>query len=255
MRQFISLMLITFLISSTLFAQSNKSGKSENSRYNPRFSFEPPTRDSVAISNITVALLKPVFIDKDIASAGAPWNNFSSSMQNDIEGLLIAKGLKVRGPFNTQDEMVFNDKKNSDFTFLISLDLRLDDQRTGKDVFQLLATSNQVVKVTKGSVSISPEITLTAISNFSGEKLWKKRLPLTQMNFIYVGTVKWDGGFPTILRELELENNFYNPLAKDLEEIYKEGLKTMWNQFDVNEMKMIANEAQKERSTDSKDKQ
>lgn len=250
--RYLSLSIGMLLFASIVVAQKNKKGTAVVDRYNPTFKFEPEKRDKVASSNITIALLKPTFIDKDIATAGEPWENFSTSMQSDIEELLTAKGFKVRGPYNSRDEMVFNDKKNSDFTLEISINLRLNIDRTYKQVFELFGSST-LYKVTQGRVSISPEVIMTAVSNFSGEKLWKKRLTLAQSNFTYVGTIKWDG-YPTALRELQLENNLYNPFAKALEDIYKSGLTILWNQFDKDEMKMIAEEAQKERTSNSQTK-
>lgn len=251
MKQYQIAMLFFIMLSINCFAQRGKNATAVVSRYNPRFSYEPENRENVASAGITVALLKPVFIDRDISSAGTPWNDFSTSMQNDIEGLLTAKGYKVLGPFNSRDEMVYGDKQKSDFTLLISFDLRLYVERITKTIFSLVGANN--IKVVKGDVTLSPTVQLTAISNFTGEKLWKKNLQLTGKNFSYVGTVKWDG-IPPLMRELAEENNLYNPLAKNLEDMYKEGLNVMWKQFDLEEMKMIAIEAKKERSTNPKKK-
>jgi hypothetical protein len=243
------IILLTFFLTANCLGQKNKNASATVSRYNPRFSYEPENRAQVASSGISIALLKPVFIDKDIANAGAPWQDFSSAMQSDIEGLLTAKGFKVFGPFNSRDEMVYGDKQKSDFTLLISLDLRLNIERFKKDVFAIIGPNT--IKIVKGNVSLSPTLQITAVSNFTGEKLWKKNLQLSARNFTYAGTIKWEGE-PSVLREMELENNLYNPLAQNLEEIYKEGLGTLWKQFDVDEMKMIATEAKKERNADTR---
>ena len=50
------------------FAQpkGKKKKGEEEEKYNPKFSYSPETRDSVASSGITIALLNPIFINKDI---------------------------------------------------------------------------------------------------------------------------------------------------------------------------------------------
>jgi hypothetical protein len=69
-------------------AQKNSRGIGQVERLNPSFTFSPAQRDSVAITGLTVALLKPTFMDGDMNKAGSPWSDFSKSMANDIEELL-----------------------------------------------------------------------------------------------------------------------------------------------------------------------
>src|SRR6266487_3183264 len=100
------LMLLLLIIGQKSQAQKRNKGIGAVERYNPNFSYSPSQRDSVAATGLTIALLKPIFIDDDINKAGTPWDEFSKAMANDVEELLTAKGYKVRGPFNSIDEMV-----------------------------------------------------------------------------------------------------------------------------------------------------
>lgn len=235
----ISLSLLFTILIVALFAQKGPA------RYNPQFKFDPPKRESVASADVTIALLKPVFIDKEIAKAGSPWDDFSTKMQTHVEEMLTAKGFKVRGPFNTRDEMVFNDKQKSNFTLQVGIELSVDIQRDWKTVIGLGGNS---LKVKRGTVSISSSVVMTAVSNFSGEKLWKKSIQLTQKNFTYSGDAKWSFKEISFINEFREDNNLYNPIAKNLETIYAESLTVLWNQFDVDEMKGIAAEAKKEKA-------
>ncbi len=236
----ISLSLLVIVLVLNSFSQKGAS------RYNPQFKFEPQKRESVASANVTIALLKPIFIDKEISRAGTPWDDFSIKMQTDIEEMLLAKGFKVRGPFNTRDEMLFNDKQNSDFTLEIGIDLSVDIQRDWKTVLALIGSN--YLRVKKGNVNISSSVVMTAKSNFSGEKLWKKNIQLSQKNFSYTGDAKWSYKEITFLNEFKEDNNLFNPISKQLEIIYSEALTVLWNQFDVNEMKGVANESKKEKA-------
>lgn len=238
-----TLLLTTLFLFQTTQAQKRNRGVGETERYNPKFSYSPPERDSVASTGLTIALLTPLFIDQEINKSGSPWSDFAKSMANDVEELLTAKGFKVRGPFSSIDEMVFSDKQNSDFIVQISIDMNIKNDRKFRTGMNLLG-STLSYKVDKGDVSINANVILTAISCFTSEKLWKKNLDIDQQNFTYSGTVKWDG-YPSFITEFKQDVNLYNPICKNLEEIYKSSFGILYRQFDKNEMANIAKEARK----------
>lgn len=240
---------ILLMISFSYSANAQKSKATVVSRYSPKYNFEPPQRESVASANVTIALLKPVFLLGDYnGNSEDPYNKFASKMVNDIEALLTAKGYKVRGPFSSRDEMVFNDKQNSDFTLEIALDYNAEVQRNWKTRYNIIGNYN-TYQVTSGNVNISAALVMTAKSNFSGEKLWKKNLDLGNKSFSYSGSVRWEGTDLTFRRELTEDINFWNPYTKQLEAVYGEALSTLWKQFDVNELQLVAKEAKKEKES------
>ena len=240
------LLLLLFTLSS-FFVSAQKSKSSSEPRYSPKYSYEPPKRESVASADIIIALMKPMFLLGDYnGNNEEPYTKFSSKMVNDIEALLTAKGYKVRGPFSSRDEMVFNDKQNSDFTLEISIDYNAEVQRNWKSHFSIIG-SYFTYSVKSGNVNITASVVMTAISNFTGEKLWKKNLDLGAKSFSYTGSTRWDSQSITFRRELTEDNNFWNPYTKQLETVYGEALSTLWKQFDVNEMKYVAKEANKEK--------
>lgn len=240
----LTLLLLIFL---SLFANAQKSKSSSLPRYSPKYSFEPPQREAIASANVTVALMRPIFLLGDYnGNAEEPYNQFSSKMVNDIEALLTAKGCKVRGPFASRDEMVFNDKQNSDFTLEIAIDYNAEVQRNWKSYYNILL-STYTYGVKSGNVNITASVVMTAKSNYTGEKLWKKNLNLGSKSFSYTGSVRWDSQSLTFRRELTEDNNFWNPYTKELENTYTEALTILWKQFDVNELQSVAVEAKKER--------
>ena len=249
MKRNINLFLIVFILFFTgqeTQAQKRGRGVGVAERVNPNFSYSPPQRDSVASTGLTIAILNPIFLDEDINKAGSPWSDFAKTMANDVEELLTAKGFKVRGPFGSIDEMVYGDKQNSDFIIqiVIDLDIKVDRKmKTGMNLLNL-GSSNLSYRVDKGDVTINSNVNLTAISCFTTEKLWKKNLSITQKNFTYAGTVKWDG-YPSVVTEFKQDVNLWNPVCKNLEEIYKSSFDILYRQFDKNEMANIAREARK----------
>lgn len=249
---FLKLLSVLLFISVTCFVSAQKSKSSSLPRYSPKYSFEPPQRELVASANVTVALMKPVFLLDDFnGNNEEPYSLFSNKMVNDVEALLTAKGYKVRGPFSTRDEMVFNDKQNSDFTLEIAIDYNAEVQRNWKDYYNIILSS-YTYGVKTGNVNITAAVVMTAKSNYTGEKLWKKNLNLGSKSFSYTGSVRWDSKSLTFRRELTEDNNFWNPYTKLLENVYTEALTILWRQFDVNELQAVAEEAKKERERNKK---
>lgn len=247
--QFLKLFnVLLFVLSFTVVnAQKSKSKTTALPRYLPRYTYEPPQRDTAASANITISILKPIFLLGEYSgNKEEPYAKFSTSMVNDVEALLTAKGYKVRGPFSSRDEMVYNDKQNSDFTLEIAIDYYAEVQRNWKSSYNILKGTHTYL-VNSANVNITAAVVMTAKSNFSGEKLWKKNLDLGLKSFSYEGSVKWQGQDLSFRRELAEDNNFWNPYVKQLEKVYTEALTILWNQFDVYEMKTVAVEAKKER--------
>lgn len=238
---------ILLFISLSIIVNAQKTKTTTLPRYNPKYSFEPPQREAVASANVTISIMKPIFLLGEFEGNNEePYNLFSTKMVNDIEALLTAKGFKVRGPFSSRDEMVYNDKQNSDFFLEIAIDYNAEVQRNWKSRYNLL-TQVSTNQVTTENVNITAAVVMTAKSNHTGEKLWKKNLNLGTKSFSYSGSVKWDSQSLTFRRELTEDNNFWNPYTQQLEKVYTEALTILWKQFDVNEMKSVAVEAKKER--------
>lgn len=250
MKKPLSKFIYFFVFVTTIFfhvypvqAQKRNKGVANVERYNPKFSYIPQKRDSVASTGLTIALLTPTFIDPEINKAGSPWKDFANSMVNDLEELLTSKGFKVRGPFASIDEMVFNDKQNSNFIVQVAIDLNIKNDRKYKTGMNLLG-STLSYKVDKGDISMIGSVVLTAVSCFSGEKLWKKNLDVAEQNATYSGTVKWNG-YPDFITEFKQDVALFNPVCKGLEEIYKNAFNILNKQFDKNEMLNISKEAKK----------
>lgn len=220
------------------FAQRKKKGVEEE-RINPSFSYSPLTRDSVGSTGLTIALLNPIFINKDIQRFGSPFSDFAKAMASDVEELLSSKGFKVRGPFSSIDEMVIPDKLNSDFIIQISLDIEPNTHRTMKQ-FQNFLTNAITYQVVKGDVSFSGKVHLKALSCFSSEKLWIKDLDISEKRFSYTGSVRFPTSNVNQFTELNQDVNLWNPVCKILEEYYKESFDILYKQFAKDEMIPVA---------------
>ena len=237
----------TFLITSILLlvagCATTKAPVTNNPKVPAKFDFSPPSRLGAGAANLTIALVRPIHITKNPEYYVAPFKEMSTSMGNDFEEMLTAKGFKIRGPFGSRDEMVFNDKQSSDFAFIAEIDLQPNYNRRYKyspGMGAIVAPSYKM----NGELTLGGNLVLTASSPKYGEKIWKKNIALEKTSFTYLGTIKWSS-VPSVADELQQDNEFYNLMARELERFYHKAMNLAWQQIEAEEMNTVAVQAKK----------
>jgi hypothetical protein len=216
------------------------------------FDYSPPSRSQVASTGITIAIVKPTYVGKNAEYFVPPFNEMASSMGNDFEELLTAKGFTVRGPFGSRDEMVYNDKVNSSFILEIGIDINPQYARkyttSTKTNWGSILDKNTPASTTyyhmSGDVILAGNLVINAKSAQYGELIWKKNIALHPASFTYTGSLNWSGT-PTLAEELNKDNEVYNTWSKELEKFYTQALSLAWQQIDAVEMKTVADQAKK----------
>lgn len=243
------ILFILSLVVLTSCGSSSKVVQKEVPRYNPNFDYTPQDRANPRSADITIALLNPVFADKNPNLRVQPYSTFIENMADDFEEMLIAKGFSLRGPFKNRDEMVYGDKKNSDIALEIRISLKdegnlaLKQQTNWSQMISKNAPNHYKVS---GTFYHFGNIIIEATDPFTGEKFWKKTIALPRKEIMAQGNKTWTGK-PTPRQLMSEDTGVYNPTAKALEEYYQEAIKTAYKHIDVNEMKMIKAEIKKSR--------
>ena len=222
---------------------TTKTPVANNARIPVKFDFSPPSRTQAGATAMTIALIKPVYITENAEYYVEPFPEMSTSMANDFEEMLTAKGFKIRGPFRSRDEMVYNDKQSCDFAFIVAIDLQPTYNRKYKydaGLGALVAASYKM----SGEITLGGNLVLTASSPQYGEKIWKKNIALDKSTFTYSSSMKWDG-VPSVAEELKQDNVFYNAFAQELEKFYNKAMNLAWQQIEAEEMKTVAEQAKK----------
>lgn len=218
----------------------------------PKFDYSGKQNSGVGSSDITIALVDPVFVNKDAAYTQSPFNEMAKSMGNDFEELLTSKGFKIRGPFAGMGSMLFTDKKNSDFIFMVEIDLNIQGNSSttphkktnwGSALAGVPALEYTYTYAGKGS--IGGNLLLTALSPSFGEKLWKKNIALKPVPIEYAGKIQWKSANANIYDLIRNEPHIYNMIVRQLEQLYTETFDLVSRQIDVEEMKSVAVEAKK----------
>lgn len=159
---------------------TKQSTSSVTQRLPAKFDYSPQSRQQVGSANLTIALVKPRFVDKNGTEPqylAPPFNDMASSMGNDFEELLTAKGFTTRGPFRSRDEMVYNDKLNSNFALEINIDLNSSQYnrryKYNPGIGVIVAANYKMT----GNVILGGDLIITASSPQYGEKYGKKYRP------------------------------------------------------------------------------
>lgn len=242
---------IVSLLSACSASKQTASSNPEVPKILPKFDYSPKNGTKVGSSNLTIALVSPAFGDPSLTMN--PFEDMRKSMANDFEELLTSKGFKVRGPFNQVGEMLYNDKQNSDFIFLVEIDLNFKNiDRTVKWNSKtnwgavLTGQNGEYGWYTyTGQGTFVCNLTLTATSTKFGEKLWKKNITLPPSAFKYIGTRQWSDNRATLYDEVMQDNTVYNAVAKVLESQYQQVFDLVERQIEVEEMKTVSVEAHK----------
>ena len=230
-----------------VFLYSCATSQPPPSKYRARFDFIPAKRNNPNSAGVTIALINPVFGSKDHTEfSTAPYSRFIKNMANDFEEMLIAKGFSLRGPFNSRDEMVYGDKKNSNFALEVKVSLEnegsLTLERTAAWAKSLNKNAPDYHKVS-GSFEHVGSLILEITDPFSGEKFWKKTVSLPRKIINCQGYEVFRGK-PTLSEALK-DVGVYNPIAKALEQYYTDALQTASRHISIEEMKMVAKEVKK----------
>lgn len=239
MKTVLSLFAVIFLFG----CFSVKSPVANNPRVPAKFDFAPPSREKTGATSLTIALIKPKYITENPEYYVQPFPEMSTSMANDFEEMLTAKGFTIRGPFASRDAMVYNDKQSCSFAFSVEIDLQPTYNRKYKfdpGLGALVAASYKM----NGEITLGGNLVITASSPRHGEKLWKKNIALDKSTFTYNSSMKWDG-IPSVAEELKQDNYFYNLFARELEKFYGMAMVLAWQQIDPAEMVTVAEEAKR----------
>lgn len=172
-------------------------------RFQYQLGFKASAPGSVAV---TMAVVNPHYRVAGSALGQRAYRKvgkgFSVSMGVDIQRILVAKGLKINGPFPSFSEMTYQAKKTSDLAIAPKVYIDVTEKplgvplksgvrgQPGKPVYVGQYTPGQHWMLKMYVVVISGWITFFIHEPLSGVKLWIKRLELEEVKKVGVIAVK-----------------------------------------------------------------
>jgi hypothetical protein len=208
----------------------------------PKYDFTPPKRVDMDSIQVTIALISPQYLGKDNHFKVPPYSSLISNLSDDFEELLTAKGFGIKGPFKSHDEMLYMDKQETDFI----LEVGIKFNEVGGAGWTHRKKLNFLTEAYSYTYYLDfiyeGQLTLTAISPVTKEKIWKKNVTTDPFTVSVQGITKWTGA-PTYAQILKADKPIYNEVAQKLESFYNQVFDLAWRHIQAQEMSSIAKQA------------
>lgn len=145
-----------------------------------RYSWNLPASTPSGSAALTICIVQPDWA-RDSSVTAQTYKNFSagfvSSLGADLDKILIAKGIKVSGPYATYDDITYPDKKAADLALTPIVFLTTSEPRWGAPA--LIGSGGVVDYIErKFSMTVQGFVEFVLVESLSRQKLWVKKLDL-----------------------------------------------------------------------------
>lgn len=187
------------------------------------FDYKTPSTIKPGSANITISLVRPRYAEKFAYENMELFTRFRDAMDKDVEELLSDKGFHLRGPYQSYDEMVFEDKKDADIAIQIEIMPELTAGQGGWRAYTPFTLTGKAPTLYffTGTVSLVGKINLTGFEPLSHEKLWIKSVDIPAITDINISTASKDFESPAFNAAFFADPNVYNALGNALQQQYK----------------------------------
>ena len=202
------------------------------------FDYATTSSEKPGSAGMLIALVNPKYAESFDIRGSALFDRFRKSLAADVEELLVAKGFTLKGPYETQDEMIFDDKKGSDIMILIEVSPDFTNaQGKWTEQFRISSTTPASYKYA-GTCSLVGKINLTGIEPLTGEKIWVKSVLIPPVDNIVLQTQKayTTNTWSNLLYE---DPGISNPIGVALQSSYKGILDKMATTFNPEELRSL----------------
>lgn len=184
--------------------------------YNPKFSYGFSAQPA-SPSKFTVALISPKITVRTPGISSEPKINelladFVKNYIQDFEKVLLNKGVKIIGPFDSLEEMTFPEKSRSDYLIVTSLELECDENEkgVGKEVPDIFERTLNVLT----TITVKTELVYDLLEPLTGAKLSRHKIksdPLSEdYNKLYYAIYLSDRSLATVNISGDVEENLTN---------------------------------------------
>lgn len=151
------------------------------------YRYDPPSQKKAASVPATIIVVNPYYKETDSTLANPTYSKvakgFSSSMGVDTDKVLIAKGMTSKGPFSTEDEITYSDKKVADLAIVPKVFLTADSRYISKWLVEgNYQYDEQIITVMSREfeMKIGGWVSFVMQEPLSAQKMWIKRLELPE---------------------------------------------------------------------------
>jgi hypothetical protein len=156
--------------------------------------YNPPEKEAIAGVPVTVAVVNPAYKGEELSESALAdpiyakvGKGFSASMGNDLDKILIAKGVTTTGPFPSLDEITYPEKKGASLTLaprvFVTTEIKYTDE-----AHNVPGAARMERNFT---MNVTGWVTFIMQEPLSGQKMWIKKLELDAVQ--KEGVVDWEG--------------------------------------------------------------
>ncbi len=220
----------------------------------PKFDYSPPTYDEKDTSRIALILLNPFYLGQKNADRRNERNHtleylglncfddFKTKMGIDFEEALTARGYTIKGPYQTEDEIVYSDKRNSDLLVSVEIDVNINDDnvkafRTERKLYTYGGAVNVEEFTYRGTLILDGKINIIirAVTKTGfGDKLSVRSVPIDRKE-IQINSYKTNYPDADMYRVMATDPGIINPIADELEKYYNVMFNKVWRYLEPGE--------------------
>jgi hypothetical protein len=223
------------------------------------YSYEPPEKMGPASVAATIVVVNPSYREAESALQAQVYSKvgkgFSVSMGVDMDKVIIAKGMTVKGPYASLEDITYSDKKGSDLTLCPKLFLttKVDYIGDWRITRYVQGGVEEFRKERSFAMKINGWISFVMQEPLSAEKMWIKKLELDEMAMegieSYKATPQYStqedpcmgpGGGGRILTGYDVGELVYDgkadAIADALKQVYPTVMEKLWTYLDANEI-------------------
>lgn len=200
-----------------LFLGCSPTQKTMQSKQTFAFDYAPKETVQAGSVDMLLGLVHPYYVSTFQSSGNELFRRFKTAIGDDIEELIVAKGFNLKGPYESFDDMIFEDKKRTD----ILLNIEMDPQFTAaqgqwKNVF----TMRGWMVAYSGKVSLVGKINLSGVEPLTNQKIWSKSVSIPPIENIIIQTSE---KYDHVLADWEIyqDPGVYNAVGQALSMQYK----------------------------------
>lgn len=186
------------------------------------FGYKTTNQARPGSSGVLIALLQPHYWERFRYNNVDLFDNYRSYIEKDIEQLLVDKGFRLKGPFQSYDNMIFDDKKEADVAIEISIEPTFTAADGSWRAYKQFALNGNAPTYYyySGTVSLIGKIVMTGYEPLSHEKIWVKSVDIPSVTDINITTANRTFESPTVNAAFFNDPNVYNALGTALQQQY-----------------------------------
>lgn len=159
-----------------------------------------------------------------------------TAIGNGVQDILSKRGFNLMGPYETFDDMPYNDKKKAYLALVPVLNLQIENKITKEE-----SSNFTHIYTTEGVVSIGGELLINLIEPMTKERIMSKRINLSDFNISrnYVRQTKIGSGgiiVDAITSGNELTDNSDKMLTEAINEFYTQAMAKIDKMISVEEI-------------------